>query len=83
MAHRDRDSSMETLGSNVLPPSTSINNGIRGPPAQAYPVMAPSPPLSILSQNKGHSAILRYPEWPPLPFRPRNTTLGGSWNAKA
>ena len=65
MAHRGRDSSMEILGSDVLPPSAPINKGTQGPQAQAYPLMAPLPPPGIPSQNKGHSAISRYPEWPP------------------
>ena len=81
MARWARESSVEILGSNVLPPLG---------PDQRW---NPSTPGSSLSLN-GHfdhpTAIPRtrairlsctIRNGPLLQFRPRNATLGGSWNA--
>ena len=65
MAHRVRESSMEILGSNVLSSPGSDKQWNPRTTGSSLSLNGPLPPPGSPSQNKGHSAISRYPEWPP------------------
>ena len=76
MALRFPERPMGILGS-CTSHSAPISSVTRGPPPRAYPLMAPS----AARQSFSEQGPFGYLEWPSSAVRPRNTTLGGSWNA--
>ena len=69
MAHRGQDSSTEAPDKQCTFPSISIDNKTRGLPTQAYPIIGPSPPPHIPSQNRAIWLLGAIWELPPLVIR--------------